>query len=216
MGAPRKVIYNRSMASLQHKRNRIGIFAGSFDPIHAGHIKFALAAIKEAKLDAVYFLPERRPLYKPEIEHFGHRTAMITRAIRPHRKLGLLELPDVHFTVPKTLPKLQKEFTGSKLVLLMGSDTVLALKAWRELPKLLSTCELAIGLRAGQSKAGTIEALRALPVQPIYTIIERPASQISSGIIRGALSRNAHAAGLLSSVARYARHNWLYVFVSKE
>ena len=68
---------------------RIGIFAGTFDPVHAGHIAFALQAAEIAKLDEVVFIPERRPLSKSSTEHFGHRVAMIRQAIMPHSKLAL-------------------------------------------------------------------------------------------------------------------------------
>ena len=107
---------------------RIGIFAGSFNPIHAGHITLALKAIDVASLDMVYLMPERLPRHKSKLEHFGHRSAMISRAIRPHSKLALLELPERRFDVAKTLTSLERRFVGDQLVLLMGSDVVLGLK----------------------------------------------------------------------------------------
>src|SRR5665213_170399 len=103
-------------------KKHIGIFAGTFDPIHAGHIFFALEAIKSANLDKVIFLPERRPPHKQSVEHFGHRTAMITQAIKPYKKLGLLELPDIFFNVSRTLPELRKEFPSTELFFMMGSS----------------------------------------------------------------------------------------------
>src|SRR5581483_3364510 len=87
---------------------RIGIYSGVFDPVHAGHIGFALQAVERAGLDKVYFLPERRPYHKQGVEHFGHRVAMLKRATRPHPALSVLELEDISFTVERTLPKLQK------------------------------------------------------------------------------------------------------------
>ena len=48
---------------------RIGIYAGTFDPVHAGHVAFALQSLEAAKLDRVYFLPERRPRGKRQVKN---------------------------------------------------------------------------------------------------------------------------------------------------
>lgn len=200
------------------RKRRLGIFAGSFDPIHAGHLAFALQAIKDARLDQVYFLPERQPRHKPNVEHFGHRTAMITRAIRPHKKLGLLELPDIYFDVKRTLPKLQKEFAGAKLVFLMGSDTAAHLDDWPAVSQLTRSANLVIGVRADDDRALIASRLRALPGQSAKSvhIIESPADHVSSSRIRQAFRHNLPAAGLLASVRRYARANWLYISLAGE
>jgi nicotinate-nucleotide adenylyltransferase len=202
-------------------KKRIGIFAGTFDPVHAGHLTFALQAIKEAKLDHLYFLPERQPRHKPEVEHFGHRTAMLTRAIRPHRKLGIVELPDIYFDVKRTLPKIQKEFAGAELLFLMGSDTALRLNVdhWpdTDLSTFLSHVGLVVGIRADHKKADIEQALAHLPSQPrSLSLLKLPTQHISSSHIRHAFRHNLPAAGLLASVYRYANANWLYVSVSAE
>lgn len=193
-------------------KKRIGIFAGTFDPVHSGHISFTLEAIKKADLDSVIFLPERRPRHKPEVEHFGHRTAMISRAIQPHHQLGLLELPDVHFDVARTLPKLQREFGGHQLVLLMGGEAVADLPNWPDAKKLPKTCELVIGLRAGQSRSDILKQLNSIPLSLAQiTFIKSKEPHISSSRIRESLKHNRPALGLLTSVQSYARANWLYV-----
>src|SRR3982750_4185468 len=99
---------------------RIGIYAGVFDPVHAGHIAFALQAGDKARLDKIYFLPERRPRHKQGVEHFGHRVAMLKRASKPHTKLDVLELEDISFNMERTLPRLQKKLKGEQLVFLFG------------------------------------------------------------------------------------------------
>jgi nicotinic acid mononucleotide adenylyltransferase len=77
---------------LEGKQSRIGIYAGTFDPVHAGHVSFALHAMTVAQLDEVYFLPERLPRYKPGAAHFAHRVAMLKRAVKPHPDLQIIEL----------------------------------------------------------------------------------------------------------------------------
>src|SRR5207237_1081890 len=132
---------------------RIGIYSGSFDPVHAGHLSFALQAIEQAQLDAVYFLPERRPRNKQGVEHFGHRVAMLDKAVKPHRKLQVLELEDVSLTVASTLPRLLKRFPRAQLVFLMGSDVTQYLPTWPNAARLLQQVELVVGVRAADSPA---------------------------------------------------------------
>lgn len=191
---------------------RIGIYAGIFDPVHAGHIAFALQAIQKAGLDKVYFMPERRPWHKQGVEHFGHRVAMLTRATKPHSKLGVLELEDISFTIERTLPKLQKRFAGSQLVFLFGSDVITQLPSWPKVENLLACSELVVGIRKQAALPHIRQDIMGWPIRPQKLhIFESYAPDVSSGKIREALRRRTYVRGLLASVARYANRNWLYV-----
>lgn len=191
---------------------RIGIYAGTFDPVHAGHVTFALQAMKAARLDSVVFLPERQPRGKVGAEHFGHRAAMISRAIKPHLQFALMELEDRAFTVRRTLSRLQTTFPEAQLVMLMGSDTALSVPDWPHAEQLLSSCEIVVGVRS-QHQFADIERITAQwEKSPVaLTLIESYASEVSGRSIREALRRQQSAKGLLASVARYARYHWLYV-----
>lgn len=192
--------------------SRIGIYAGTFDPVHAGHISFALQALTAAQLDRVYFLPERRPRGKAGVEHFGHRVAMLKRALQPHNQFAVLELVDVSFSVERTLPALQKQFAGDTLVFLFGSDVVPGLSNWPHADKLLASGELVIGLRNQDDRDSLHGIVEAWPVQPkAVTVFPSYAPAVSSGKVREALRRRQPADGLLSSVERYSDRNWLYV-----
>lgn len=195
---------------------RIGIYAGAFDPVHAGHISFALQAIEKAQLDRVYFLPERRPRHKQGVEHFGHRVAMLNRASRPHRKLDVLELEDVSFSMERTLPKLQKRFAGMQLVFLFGSDVAQQVPEWPKANNLLKSSELIIGVRQGSQLVHIRQDIQGWPVKPkqLY-VFESYAADVSSHKIREALRAQKYVRGLLLSVARYANRNWLYISFSK-
>lgn len=191
---------------------RIGIYSGTFDPVHAGHINFALQALEKAGLDAVYFLPERRPRGKRHVEHFGHRVAMLKRASRPHRKLHVLELEDVSFTVATTLPRLRKRFPKDQLVFLVGSDVAQTLPKWENAERLMQQSEVVIGVRAADSLVVTRDLVHKWPVQPQKAIVfESHSAEISSRKIREALRLRQHTPGLLKSVERYSSRNWLYV-----
>lgn len=191
---------------------RIGIYAGTFNPVHAGHIAFALQALQTAKLDMVYFLPERQPRYKTGVEHFGHRVAMLRRAAQPHPRFDVLELTDVNFSAERTLPKLKKNFPGDQLVMLMGSDVVANAKDWPKADRLWTDCEVVIGLRHEHNAAGVKQGLSEWPLQPkAVHLFESYAPDVSSGRIREALRRRLPVRGLLASVRQYSNRHWLYV-----
>ncbi len=190
---------------------RIGIYSGSFNPVHSGHIAFALQALQTANLDKVYFLPERRPKAK-QVEHFGHRVAMIKQAIKPHPKFKVIELTDISFSIERTLPKLQTLFMGDELVFLAGSDVAQQMITWPKIDRLLASSELVIGMRYGQDKFELAEFISDWqPVPKKVTILDAWAPKVSSSKVREALRNNRSESGILASVERYSNKNWLYV-----
>lgn len=197
------------------RQQRIGIYSGTFNPVHAGHIAFALQALQAANLDAVYIMPEREPRYKTGVEHYGHRTAMITRALRPHAQLKLLETQDRNFTVTRTLPRLEKLFPGAQLVVLCGPDVLANMALWPHISNLLKKCELCVGLRTNTTRRTMYKCINDLPIPPIKTyIITSLHPEVSSSSIRhhhSANGRGERPYGLLASVAAYIRREWLYV-----
>ncbi|MEO7364194.1 MAG: nicotinate-nicotinamide nucleotide adenylyltransferase [Candidatus Saccharimonadales bacterium] len=194
---------------------RIGIYAGTFNPVHSGHVAFALQAVEAAELDMIYFMPERRPRAKDDVEHFGHRMAMLRQAIMPHEKLGLLDLVDVNFSVQRTMPRLRQEFPDSQLVFLMGSDVAPGLPDWPHAKQLLANSELVVGVRTGDDSHAVKTMIDGwpLPVRAV-TIFDSYAPAVSSRIIRQALRQQTATRGLLPSVQRYSNHHWLYVSVA--
>ncbi len=192
---------------------RIGIYAGTFDPVHSGHIAFALQALSAVHLERVYFLPERQPRNKRQVEHFGHRVGMLERALKPHPQLEVLELVDSSFSVQRTLPQLQRRFAGDQLVFLFGSDVVAGLADWPNADRLLQDAELVIGIRSKDKRDNLRRIIESWPSQPrSVTMFDSYAPAVSSGIVREALRAGRTAApGLLSSVERYSDRHWLYV-----
>ena len=191
---------------------RIGIFAGTFDPVHAGHIAFALQAAEIAKLDEVVFIPERRPRSKSSTEHFGHRVAMIRQAIKPHSKLALLELVEGNLSVQRTLPHLRSMYPDAELVMLAGSDVLLTMPQWPNVGRLLKEIELVVGVREGESPEAMELRVETWETKPkaLY-VFPSFAPHISSSKVRGHLRTGIAAKGVLASVRRYSRKNWLYV-----
>lgn len=195
------------------KDSRIGIYAGTFDPVHSGHVAFALQALQAAKLDAVYFLPERQPRGKQQVEHFGHRVGMLERALKPHPQLEVKELVDANFSVKRTLPQLRQRFPDSRLVFLFGSDIVPGLNDWPHADRLLKDNELVIGIRSHHNRDDLRGLIEGWSVRPkSVTMFDSYAADVSSGIVREALRKGQAAVpGLLKSVERYSDRHWLYV-----
>lgn len=196
---------------------RVGIYSGTFDPVHAGHLAFALQAQAAAGLDAVYFLPERRPAHKQGVEHFGHRVAMLRQAIKPYKQFEIMELEDISFSVQRTLPKLEHRLAGDQLVFLLGSDAVQHITDWPYVVRLLAVSELVVGVRLPQSLEEIKQLVESWTVQPLATtVFESYAAGVSSSRVREALrTRKKDAPGLLTSVERYSNRHWLYVSVGE-
>lgn len=195
---------------------RIGIYSGSFDPIHKGHISFALSAIDDAKLDKVYFLVEALPRHKPGITHLAHRIAMLRLATRAHTKLSVLELPDKRFAVATTLPRILARFKGDELFMLMGSDVLEHLAKWPMSEELLSHAGLVVGLRAGTDISDTLALATAMP-KPLKElhVIESPEPTIASKQIRHSFREKHPSNAVLPSVSKYIEMQWLYHDLSK-
>ncbi|MFZ1248902.1 MAG: nicotinate (nicotinamide) nucleotide adenylyltransferase [Candidatus Saccharimonadales bacterium] len=196
----------------QQKPTRIGIYAGTFDPVHAGHISFALQAASAARLDELYFIPERRPRGKHQVSHFAHRVAMLRRATKHHPTLKVLEVEDKTFSVAHTLPRLRQRFSGATLVFICGSDVVLGMSHWPQLDQLFATTELCVGRRSRHSSQQIEQALKELCSQPRQTyVIESYSPKISSSKVRQAFREGRLGHGLLASVKAYATKEWLYL-----
>jgi nicotinate-nucleotide adenylyltransferase len=191
---------------------RIGVYAGTFDPVHTGHIAFALQSMYEMKLDLIYFLPERRPRDKQQVEHFAHRVAMLTQATKPHPQFKVLELVDISFSVDRTLAKLNMLFAGDQLVFLFGSDVIRKLPTWPKAGRLLKSSELIIGLREEDDRVEICSSIKEWNVKPKQLhFINSYAPDVSSGKIREALRNRKRVSGILKSVERYSDRHWLYI-----
>jgi len=194
----------------------VGIFSGTFDPVHKGHIAFALKAAEAAGLDKVYLLPEAAPRRKDGVTHIAHRIAMLRLATKPHKKLEVLELPDKQFSVSRTLPRLQKQFDDAELHLLIGSDIVpyLAGGAWPQADRLLAGMRLIVGLRDSGQEQEVAGALQELLSDRSFRIVRADNTFASSRDIRNSLRRGKRHAGALRSLEGYIKANWLYVSIA--
>ena len=169
--------------------NRIGIFSGTFDPVHSGHISFAIEAMKDCNLDKVVFLPETSPREKEDVTDISLRIEALKKAIGDNENLEVMQLDDEQFTIGETLPKLKDIFKNSSLTLLIGSDIVKTLSyRWKDIDKLFVDLSLAIGMRIGDSEesiSATIREVETITKNKInYNFIYTDHMHLASSQIR--------------------------------
>ncbi|MEW6109744.1 MAG: nicotinate-nucleotide adenylyltransferase [Nitrospirota bacterium] len=132
---------------------RIGIFGGTFNPIHYGHLRAAEEARERLDLDKILFVPSGNPPLKTsEIANARHRYKMVRLAIVKNRFFDVLDIecsrPGKSYTV-NTMETLIKFYRGSKLYFILGIDTFLDLPNWRQPEKLISLVNFAMLSRPG-------------------------------------------------------------------
>lgn len=191
---------------------RIGIYAGTFDPIHNGHLAFARDALRRGT-DMVYFLPEPRPRRKQGVRALEHRVGMIESAIHGEPKLGIIRLEQARFTVQDTLPVIEQRFPGVELVFLFGDDVIWHLADWPNVSDLVSRVSLLVAIRQDSYPAveRRLTVLASTTGRAFrYEIIPSPAAGISSSLIRQNLKRHETPRDVPDSVSAYMHRHRLY------
>lgn len=183
----------------------IGIFAGTFDPVHIGHIAFALRAIEKANLDRVIFLPERQPRYKRDVTDYMHRLNMLKLAVKPFELLEVLDLPDPFFTAVDTLPKLLQHSGDRQLFILVGSDVAKNINDWPGVKILVKQVSLIIGTRHSDSQEELSRTLGKLLPPSHICFIRTRYPRITSTMARTQLTEELDPA-----VIKYIHAHKLY------
>lgn len=135
-------------------RKRIGVFGGTFDPVHTGHLIIATELRFVLGLECVLFVPAGRPPHKTsqEISDNEHRLTMLQLALddSPWFDISLVDMqrPGPSFTAD-TLAILRSELAPAELVFLMGSDSLRDLPAWHEPQRIVAQAEIGVARRPG-------------------------------------------------------------------
>jgi nicotinate-nucleotide adenylyltransferase len=196
---------------------RIGIFGGSFDPPHLGHMILASEALYQLKLTRLLWMltPISPHKQNQQITPVAHRLEMVQAAIRdvPRFELSTLEFerPAPQYTVD-TLRILQAQNPSADLILLLGADSLRGLTTWHRPADLVAAChEIGVMRRPGEYiQMGVLEA--AIPnVKGKVTFVETPLLQISSREIRRRVAEGLEYRYFLPlAVYEYIREHRLY------
>ena len=181
---------------------RLGVFGGTFDPVHVGHLAIANAALDDLGLDRVVFVPAQRSPLKEDgpVASAADRVAMLEASIvgEPRFSVSRIEVDrdGPSFTV-ETLAALRAE---GELFLILGSDAYSELARWREPDRIRSLATIAIAARPGAPNAPA--GVRML---------DAPLLDISARELRARAARGKSLRYLVTEAAlRYIEEHRLY------
>lgn len=148
---------------------RVGVFGGTFDPVHYGHLRSVEEARETLALDRVILVPAADPPHKERspISDPAHRCAMLRYAVRgvPGLAVSTVEInrPGQSFTID-TLRQLAQTHPDWQITLLMGADSFADISTWKEYAAIFAETDIAVFSRPGCSQARTHHLRSALPV----------------------------------------------------
>ena len=191
---------------------RIGVFGGTFDPPHVGHLALAEWAREALSLDRVIFVPAARPPHKrgKRMSAAEDRVAMTRLAVRGNRAFAVSTI-EVRRTGPSytvdTLRALARAHPRAQLWLLMGEDSLREFHTWHAPERILALARLAVAGRPGARAPRSVgRAARGRVV-----VLRNPGLQIASSAIRARVRAGRSVRYLVpDAVARYAAAHRLY------
>jgi nicotinate-nucleotide adenylyltransferase len=193
---------------------RIGVFGGTFDPVHNGHVLPVEAAAMKFQLERVFYVPARlSPHKEAEPTDARHRVAMLALALhgRPDWSIDLEELDrePPSFTV-ETLRSIAARHPGDELWLLMGTDILAGFARWRDPEAILKLARIAAFER--EPYAGSAVRIPDVPgLADRLSVFDAGSVRISASELRNALTAGRSIGGKVPGpVAEYITKQGLY------
>lgn len=182
----------------------IGIFGGSFDPVHNGHISLAKKAFRQLKLDVLFFLPAYQPPHKKrKLSSASDRKRMLEIAIGENNCFFVsdyeLNKKTKKYTY-QTLKYFKKKYGRARLFFIIGSDSAADFGGWKRPNGIRSYAEIVVGRRAGHGfNKGN------------FVFLSGRIAGISSTMIRRRIERGLSIKKLVpAAVGDYIKNNGLY------
>ena len=150
----------------------VGIFGGTFDPVHNGHIQLADAALSEYSLKEIIFIPAAWPPHKngDKVADFSERLAMLRLAFSDREKFIVSDIEDTLSYPSYTIDTLRflrnNQYKGCELFFVIGCDAFLELESWYRWDTLIKETNFLIGMRYGFKKEATHNFLRSIGFMP--------------------------------------------------
>ncbi len=215
-------------------KKRLGLFGGTFDPVHAGHLAVARHAAQHLSLAEVVFIPAADPPHKRSTAvSFTHRVAMLEIALQECRQnftVSLLEgeRESPSYTVD-TLFRLKQQTgeSNTKLFFIIGADSLIELHLWYRYQRLFELTDFVVVSRPGVDLSRVTEAINNLPGEFMCQNSEKMHWQrsdgasmyyldgcnaaVSSSEIRNQLKAGNHPESIAPGVLDYIVSNRLYL-----
>jgi nicotinate-nucleotide adenylyltransferase len=189
---------------------KIGLFGGSFDPVHLGHLLIARAAREELGLNKMVFIPAAQSPFKPEATRApaAQRLRLLRLALAGDTAAEIDDLEirrgGVSYTVD-TLRHYAGKFPGAELFYLIGADQAALLPQWREAGELARLAQFAVAPRPGEAPPELPPPFRGRGLRGF-------ALAVSSSVIRARVKAGLPVAGLTPpGVAEAIANNRLYL-----
>jgi nicotinate-nucleotide adenylyltransferase len=211
---------------------RIGLFGGTFNPIHVGHLAAAKAALQRFQLDRVYFIPNGNPPHKHHPAPFADRLAMVALACNSEPRFipSTAEAPagKTRYSI-HTVRRFRKEMgEQAELFFLIGADAFLTIRSWQQWQGLLNLTHFVVISRPGFDLArvetvlpanwkrrGTPRDRRGIEYRlhgASVFVISGVWEPVSATDVRNALAPGGRADGRLpAAVAEYLKKTGLYL-----
>ncbi len=162
-----------------------GLIGGTFDPIHVAHLFMAEEALEQCALDRVLFVPAPRPPHKDvsDLSPFADRLAMVRLAVTDNPRLDVTDIEarreGASYTI-ETVRAIRAELgEGEPVSLIIGGDSLVQFRTWKDPERLLSEVELVVARRPG-SHDETVDAA----IRDNARFLDMPLLGISSTNIR--------------------------------
>jgi nicotinate-nucleotide adenylyltransferase len=216
------------------KKDRIGIFGGTFNPIHNGHLRAARLVLKKFSLDRILFIPSFIPPHKEsgDIAPALDRLKMVELAVRGRSRFvasGLeIQAKGKSYSI-LTLNRIKNLYPGAWVFFILGVDAFLEIETWREWQRVLDQCFFIVVTRPGYRLREVTKALGAAyrrrfrPVsrfekireqwfaQPRIFLLPIDAADISSTEVRRRVREGRSLRGCVpAAVEAYVRKRRLY------
>jgi nicotinate-nucleotide adenylyltransferase len=190
---------------------RVGLFGGSFDPVHNAHLALARTALEQLRLDEVRWIPVGQPWQKARrLASAADREAMVRLAIAGEPRFVLdrseLRRSGISYTLD-TVRELVLAAPGDERVLILGQDQYSGLHTWRDWRELLGLVTLAIA-----NRPGAVPTVNPQVAQVAHQTVLLPMMDISSTEVRRRVAAGESIADLVpEAVASYIGQRRLYV-----
>ncbi|MDN3919876.1 nicotinate-nucleotide adenylyltransferase [Roseateles violae] len=192
---------------------RIGLFGGSFDPVHRAHLSLAHCALAQLSLDRLLWLPAGRPWQKSgqNLAAPEHRRAMVELMIAGEPRFAVDDSELAREGASYTIDTVRQHLAavpGAQIFLVIGQDQYERLQTWHDWPALLGLVTLAVAARHGMAVQASAE-VAAVP-HPLQ-VLAMPELPFSSTDVRAKAARGEDIRPLVGdAVAGYIARHRLY------